>query len=335
MESYYVRMSDLITIPSALVAVRATQPMSPAMRVVLWQIAAWLDENRIKPSGHAVWAEIPTARLRGEGARNDNVHLRTALDRLTAIQLSGVKDGGDPWGAVLLAEYHIEQGGTLARLLVPPSAVAAIAAPDTFTKIETRAAHQLTGHARQLYAILADKKRLRQNHWTFELSELRALLNVDDKKAYLVWHQFNKRVLQPAVEQINDFGTVSVRMSTKKLGRSIAWVRFDWKWKDIHDASETAIQNSRHSTARRKKQENHDAPPIIKENDSPPLEEGGADIDPINWWRSLSDAERDKYTAEIGSTFEIEMPGQPGMQEVRRGERDLAEMALAIFKENG
>ncbi|MCY3983664.1 MAG: replication initiation protein [Roseovarius sp.] len=64
-------------------------------------------------------------------------------------------------------------------------------------------------------------------HWTFTVDELRALMGVAGKRAYRDWRQFQKRVLKPALEQINDFGTVSVKMIAKRLGRSIHWVQFE------------------------------------------------------------------------------------------------------------
>ncbi|WP_337248121.1 replication initiation protein [Rhodovulum sulfidophilum] len=124
----------------------------------------------------------------------------------------------------------------MARLFIPPSAVAAIQTPRTFAKIEARAAHSLTGHGRQLYVLLADKKNMQQSHWTYTVAEMRALMGCEDKKTYQVWAQFDKWVLQPALKQVNDFGTVSVKMTAKRLGRTVEWIRFDWNWKDPHEA---------------------------------------------------------------------------------------------------
>ena len=70
-------------------------------------------------------------------------------------------------------------------------------------------------------------------------------------------------VLDPAISQINDFGTVTVTMTPEKVGRSITAVRFDWKWKTVDEARETEEENERPDVARRK------VPPI--EPDAPPL----------------------------------------------------------------
>jgi hypothetical protein len=292
--------------------------MSPAMRTIMWEIGAALDEKRIPPGNRdAIWLPIPTSRLRGEYARDDNTHLKTALERLTGISISG-EHKGDAWGAVLLAEWRLEEGGSIAQLMIPPAAVAAIQSPGTFAKIEARALHSLTGHGRQLYVLLSDKKNMRQTHWTFSVDELRAAMNCEDKKAYQVWAQFNKRVLKPALDQINDFGTVSVKMTTQKLGKSVNKVRFDWTWKDPHEAIETAAENERHSTARRKTQSADDAPPMIEEDNQEPA---------LVWWATLSDEGRAYWVEQIGEFMELDMPGG-GSQRTKRRVRDIADKAF-------
>lgn len=293
------------TVPSSLISIQTNQPISPSMRAAIWVIGAALDEQRIKP-GHRdpVWLSIPTSRLRGEGGRDDNQHLRVTLDRLCGVYLTG-EHKGDEWGAVILAEWHLEQGGSMAKLFIPPTAVASILAPKTFAKIEARAAHSLSGHARQLYVLLADKKNMGQQHWTYTVDELRSLLGCDNKKAYQVWAQFAKWVLLPAVEAINDFGTVSVKLTTKRLGRSVHWVRFDWKWKNPQEAVETDVENEKHSAARRKGQASADAPPLVTTDSAAPrLNTDQPQGNPArDWWHGLTDAEREGWADKVGRTM--------------------------------
>lgn len=301
-----------ITVPSSVVALRSDLPLAPAMVSAIWEIAAALDEQRTPATlENAIWLEVPTKRLRGEGSRADNVWLRECLRRLTKVELSG-EHKGDPWGAVVLAQWHIVQGGSVARLLIPPAGVHALRSPTTFTKIEATAAHQLSGHGRRLYAILADKKRLGRPYWTFSLEELRALLGVDDKKSYSRWNNFRQWVLEPALEAINDYGTVTVKMTPEKRGRSIHAVRFDWRWKDPHDAAETAMENERHSSTRRKQQETDDAPPIIED----PKEAAKL------WWEKLPIQERERWADKVGREAEI------GGVMRSRPERIIREMAF-------
>lgn len=307
---------EQITVSSAALALRAEKPLTPAMISALWEIAAVLDEERIPATvPNAVWLTIPTARLRGPGARQDNVWLRECLERMTGLKLSG-QYRNDEWIAVLLAEAHIIEGGAKVRLLIPPAGVHALRSPGNFVKIETTAAHRLPPHARRLYALLADRKRQREPYGQWSLDNLRGLLGVLDKRAYDDWYQLRKRVLDPAIEAINDFGTVRVKMTPQKVGRSITAVRFDWHWKDPHEASETVAENERHSRARRRAQEAVDAPPMIEDlpQDEP------ARI----WWHGLTDLERKKWADRAGRTFKI------GGKVYQRNERDLARAAHAL-----
>jgi len=312
-----------ITVPSSAVALRSDTPLTPAMVSAVWEIAAAMDEQRIPASvPNSVWLEIPTLRLRGEGSRADNVWLRQCLDRLTGVKLSG-EYRGDPWGAVVLAEWHITQGGSMARLLIPPAGIHALRSPANFTKIEASAAHRLTGHGRQLYAILADKKRLGRPFWIFDLDELRALMGVQNRPAYDRWSDFRTRVIDPAVNAINDYGTVSVKMTPVKRGRAVHAIRFDWRWKDPHDASETATENERHSAARRKAQNADDAPPMIEPEN--PTQTA------LTWWSALSADERARWIETVGQTIEQDGPGGK-VYTINRKTADIATDAHRLAK---
>ena len=306
---------DQITVSSAALALRAEKPLTPAMISALWEIAAVLDEERTPASvPNSVWLTIPTTRLRGPSARQDNVWLRECLERMTGLKLSG-QHRGDEWGAVLVAEWHIIEGGSKARILIPPAGVHALRSPGNFVKIETTAAHRLPPHARRLYALLADRKRQREPYGQWSVDNLRGLLGVDDKRSYDVWAQLDKRVLTPAVAAINDFGTVRVKMTAVRSGRSVAAVRFDWQWKDPHEATETVTENERHSTARKKGQADAAAPPMIVDAPQP--------TDALTWWHGLTDAERNTFSDQVGRVVDLGLGPQP------RPERAIAEAAFA------
>lgn len=308
-----------ITVPSSAVALRSDKPLTPAMVSVVWELASALDAARIPAEvDNSVWLEVPSRLLRGEGSRNDNVWLRECLTRLTGVQLSG-EWRGDPWGAVLLAEWKITQGGSIVRALIPPAGVHALRSPQNFAKIEARAAHSLTGHGRQLYVLLADKKRLGRPFWTFTVDELRTLMGVADKRAYAVWGQFRKRVLDPALIAVNDYGTVEVHMTFQKQGRSIHAVTFRWRWKDPHDAAETVAENERHRKSRRRQQTATDAPPMIEDEDREAIIS--------KWWTNLNVAEREHWSKKVGREFEA------GGKIMQRPERIIRGLAYAAAHE--
>ena len=306
---------DQITVSSAALALRAEKPLTPAMISALWEIAAVLDEERTPASvPNSVWLTIPTTRLRGPSARQDNVWLRECLERMTGLKLSG-QHRGDEWGAVLVAEWHIIEGGSKARILIPPAGVHALRSPGNFVKIETTAAHRLPPHARRLYALLADRKRQREPYGQWSVDNLRGLLGVDDKRSYDVWGAFRRTVLDPAIEAINDFGTVRVKMTPIRSGRSVAAVRFDWQWKDPHEATETVVENERHTAARKKGQTDAAAPPMIVDAPQP--------NDALTWWHGLTDAERNTFSDQVGRVVDLGLGPQP------RPERAIAEAAFA------
>ena len=112
--------------PSSAVALRSDKPLTPAMVSAIWELASALDAARVPAEvDNSVWLEVPSRLLRGEDGRNDNIWLRECLTRLTGVQLSG-EWRGDPWGAVLLAEWKITQGGSMVRALIPPAGVHAL-----------------------------------------------------------------------------------------------------------------------------------------------------------------------------------------------------------------
>lgn len=263
--SFILVYMDSLTVSPSLLVPNVDTRLTPAMVTALWVIGDAVDRKRLKTTPEdGLWLEIPSARLRGEEGRNDNVWLRQCLDRLMGMKING-QYRGDPWGAVVISEWRIEQGGTLTKILVPPSAVTALRAPETFAKIETFAAYKLQGAARRLYAALADKKRLDQQHWTFGVEELRNILGVANKKSYQRWNNFRQWVLDPALESVNDFGTVKVTMQPQKIGRAISTVRFDWNWKTVDEARETDEENERPSSARHKSGGDGLAPPLTDE----------------------------------------------------------------------
>jgi len=267
-----------------MISLKANEPLAPGMISVVWELAHELDRMRVPvvssdPDYTGQWLTFATQQLRGPDGRTDNVNLRNWLNRLQTIRFEG-EYRGDYWSAVLVSNIRFKKRGSIVHLLVPPDAIKALRSADTFAKIETAAAHQLPGHARQLYALLADKKRLGKPEWTYELGELRALMGVAGKKTYTRWDSFRSWVLLPAVDAINNYGTVTVAMEPVKRGRAVHAVKFSWAWKSLDEAQVTDEENERHSVARRKDAPAiPDAPPLVKPDSD--LGDGEAMADPV------------------------------------------------------
>ena len=258
---------------SALIAPTADRPLTPAMVKVVWQIAAEMDRMRVPAVvDQAVWVRMPSAQLRGDGGRQDNVWLRQCLERLTGLKLAGEAPKSGQWGAVLVAEWRLEEGGSMASVLVPPAAVAAMRAPATFAKLDEATVYSLPPNAARLYAVLADKQRLAKAHWDVDLPALRSALGLSGKKAYEVWGAFRRAVLDPSVEAVNQAGVVAVSYSVRKVGKSVAGVTFRWRWRDPVDAGQAAEEVDRHSLAAGKPRVTNAAvaaaPPLIEGDDA-------------------------------------------------------------------
>ena len=294
-----------ITVPSFLISPRTTHPLTPAMLAAVWEIASVLDEQRIPLQvDDPVWLEIPSKRLRGPGAQPDNRWLRECLKRLREMTFTG-EHRGNAWGAGIIGEWEIVQGGTVTRVSIPTAAVRLLHSRETFARIETYAAHRLSAHARRLYAILADKKRMGRPSWTFQLAELKALLGVDNRRSYDRWSNFRQWVLEPAVAAINAFGTVQVTMRPQKSGRAVEAVRFDWRWKTPDEARMTTEESERvHPFAEQPAVGS--APPLLPER------RAERELNERKWWDELPQDERDRLIDEIRARPFEPFPGLDG-----------------------
>ena len=103
---------------------------------------------------------------------------------------------------------------------------------------------------------------MQKSEWTFTLEEVRQIVNAEDR--YPRWANLHRHVLRPAVEAINDYGTVTVTMIPKKTGKAVTDVQFGWEWKTVSRARETDEENARHSKARNRKSDGK-APPLTDE----------------------------------------------------------------------
>ena len=74
----------------------------------------------------------------------------------------------------------------------------------------------------RLYEILKSYQK-NNREWFFDLDELKHLL---DCQTYDRWPDFRRRVLEPAIEEINQFSDLAVDFDTEKEGRRIARVTF-------------------------------------------------------------------------------------------------------------
>lgn len=279
-------------VASRMVSPAASGSLTPAMTSVLWEIADILDERRVPELvDNAVWLEVPATRLRGPGSQDNNRWLRECLERLNELKITGEdRQRGAEWGAVLIAEWHLEKGEEEARLLIPPAAVAALRSPKNFAQIEMMAAHRLPGPARRLYAALADRKHQDQKWMECSLEQLRAVFGVQGR--YRKWEDLRKRMLLPALEGIRKFGTVNVTMTPIKDGRKIVAVRFGWRWKSLDEARRTAEETEK-SVPYAEQPAVPTAPPLM------PGTREDRERNEREWWNEQPSEHRDRLEEEL------------------------------------
>ena len=88
-----------------------------------------------------------------------------------------------------------------------------------------------SGHAIRLYELLMQYKK---NGWYAESVEnLKAIFGVED--SYPLWYEFQRRVIKPSVKEINQETNYTVKYETKRSGRKISHVLFNYILKKQSD----------------------------------------------------------------------------------------------------
>ncbi len=81
-----------------------------------------------------------------------------------------------------------------------------------------------SSHAIRLYELLMQYKK---NGWYAEsVSNLKAMFGVES--SYPAWYEFQRRVIKPAVKEINQETNYTVKYETKRTGRKISHVLFNY-----------------------------------------------------------------------------------------------------------
>ena len=262
-------MSEILRVPKSLSQSQPLQEITAAERAVAWEIATILHERRKPLPDHneseMLVLDVPSVRLRGPVARDDNQHLHRVLQRLARVQWADQEPDGRRYVVQLIAEAEISTAGDIVRLWLPPRAVRFLRSPTQFAKLDRAAAYSLPPNARALYGLLKDRFAQPENlkHYAAEytLDELKGHLQLGGR--YKAWDNFKKWVLAPSLKAINDTGALSVTWEPIKHGRSVCAVRFRLRLKQPAEADQAEYETERHSAARGKAQQSADAPPLV------------------------------------------------------------------------
>jgi len=160
----------------------------------------------------------------------NNEYLKKAFTKIqqTLIQINIIDDKNpekDLWHSTqLLYDVTITNGKLLFR--VPESLQKNIADPKTWTLLSFRIKNKFTSvYAYTLYQrCRLDQFRDTTNWMTVD--EFREIMNPGQPGLYTKFQDLQKRVIKPAVEQINEFSDILVTADYKRRGRAITDIRF-------------------------------------------------------------------------------------------------------------
>lgn len=100
-----------------------------------------------------------------------------------------------------------------------------------FTSYQLKQVSQLTSkYAIRLYEILIAWREIGKTP-IIDIADFRYKLGLEESE-YKLMHQFKNRVLEPAIEQINEFADITVKYEQFKQGRTISGFQFKFKLKE-------------------------------------------------------------------------------------------------------
>jgi len=119
---------------------------------------------------------------------------------------------------------YVKEAATVQLIFAPDILPLFIKLEEKFTKYELKQISQLTSvYAIRLYELLIRWRSTGRLY--IKINELRNKLGLSDEE-YIQMGDFKKRVLNTAIEQINEFTDIEVNYTQKKEGRSITDIDF-------------------------------------------------------------------------------------------------------------
>ncbi len=106
----------------------------------------------------------------------------------------------------------------------------------------------------RLYTVLSLRAGRRQTSEEFSLEELRELLGVGDGKLR-VWRDFRRRVIQPAIAEINHLADFQTSFEPITRGRKVVGVKLNWGRKDVTQFTEALKELDRPRVGRKARRE--------------------------------------------------------------------------------
>ncbi len=205
--------------------------------------------------------------------------------------------------ATFAARVSADFPGGLVQLTLTREVVALIQTPDTWARIAKEALFSMRSkHAQRLYQLIQDwegaGKRHDRREWLW-IDKFREAMNLGD--AYPKFEDLHKRVIKPAVDEINELGLIEVEVIPHRRGRPVREFEIKWKPKTGTKASDTAAELDKPKRQRKAKEQAGDgAPPIIEDSWVAKFKAAVPELQPV-WWK-------DAVVTEEGETLVITVP---------------------------
>lgn len=217
---------------SALVAMNntlTTFQQSKAINALLYIVKDQLKRN---PEQRRFTIPLWIIKRLGGIARNDNKDLKDALRGLVSLVIEYNilgKDKQARWAFPFLSLVHIEgnERGKTAMVTFEMASpiLEAVKHPNMYANLDLLILHELceSKYAYLLYQLLKDYIKLGQKHLRIE--EFRKLMGVPNWK-YTIFTMLKKRVLETAVNAINEKTPMTVTFELRRKGRKVTEIIF-------------------------------------------------------------------------------------------------------------
>ena len=158
---------------------------------------------------------------------NDTQTLREALEALVDVKIKWNildNEGEEEWGvSTFLAQAVTKKG--VCRYAYAPDLRRKLYNPEIYARINLSVQERFgSGYALALYENCVRFRRVGTTGW-ISLERWRDLLGVEEGQ-YEQFKYFNRDVLKPAVEEVNRYSDIRVKMETKREKRRIVSIKF-------------------------------------------------------------------------------------------------------------
>ena len=242
-DNLVVQHNDLVT---------ASYAMTRHEQNLLLSCISQIDSRKRLEEGHVFTLTVEQARdlfYNGNDQYNAYRDLKTASERLFERKIRIQLDNGKELLTRFVQSVIFDPDAGAVNIRFATDIYPYLSELEkNFTKYRLANIVQLTSvYAVRLYELLICWLGQGLHNKEFDIDDFRRLMGIDDK--YSQFGELKKRVIVPALEQINEFTDHEIRVSYRKVGRTFRFIRFSFNVKDRgkSKAIETTTKPSKRS----------------------------------------------------------------------------------------